>query len=287
MDESLRTSDPAIFAVGDCSESRSVITGRSVWYPGAAAATIEGRVAAVNACGGEETIPGSAGTVIVKVFDGTAARTGLTEKEAREAGFDPVTAVVPGPDRAHFVPTARTIILKLVVDRTSRRVLGAQSVGLGEVAKRIDVVATAIMAGMDVDALAHLHLAYAPPYSMAMDNVIVAANVVRNKLAGHFRGISSIELWELLRTDEPPLLLDVRQPAEFGKTRFRNSRHIPLGSLRGRLHELPEQDPIVLVCSLGLRSYEAALILKNVGFTDVRVLDGGLEAWPFALERLE
>lgn len=287
VDETLRTSDPAIFAVGDCAESRCIVTGRPLWSPGAATASLEGRVAAVNACGGEERFPGSAGTVIVKVFDGTAARTGLTEEQAREAGFDPVTSVVPGPDRAHFVPTARAIIVKLVVDRVSRRVLGAQGVGLGEVAKRIDVVATAIMAKMDVDSLAHLHLSYAPPYSMALDNVITAANVVRNKLAGYFQGVSSPELWQLMQSDDPPFLLDVRQPAEYGRVRFRNSQHIPLGSLRGRMHELSADQSIVLVCSIGLRSYEAALILGKAGFTDVRVLDGGLDAWPFAVESLD
>ncbi|HHQ49363.1 MAG TPA: hypothetical protein ENK19_10845 [Acidobacteria bacterium] len=226
------------------------------------------------------------GTVIVKIFNGTAARTGLTEEEAREAGFDPVCAVVSGPDRAHFVPTSRSIILKVVVDRGSRKVLGAQGVGVGEVAKRIDVMATALMAGLDVDQLAHLQLAYAPPFSMALDNVLVAANVVRNKLEGRFTGISSLELWELMRAGEPLLLLDVRQPAEYGRARLRGSRHIPLGSLRGRLHELPRDEPIVVVCSIGLRGYEAALVLGANGLTNVRVLDGGLEAWPFAVERL-
>ncbi len=286
VDDSQRTSDPAIFAVGDCAETRNVVTGDPAWLPGAAAAALQGRVAALNVCDGEEHFPGVAGTVIVKVFDGTAARTGLTEEEARAAGFEPVCAVVSGPDRAHFVPTARSIILKLVVDRASRRVLGAQGVGMGEIAKRIDVVATALMAGMDVDQLAHLHLAYAPPFSMALDNVLVAANVVRNKLEGRFVGISSLELWELMRAGETPLLLDVRQPVEYGRVRLRGSRHIPLGSLRGRLHELPREEPIVVVCSLGLRGYEAALLLASRGFAKVRVLDGGLEAWPFAVERL-
>ncbi len=286
VDGTLRTSDPSIFAVGDCAETVSVVSGLPAWLPGAAAATLQGRVAAVNVCGGEEVYPGVAGTTIVKVFDGTAACTGLTEEAAREAGFDPVCAIVPGPDRAHFVPTARPIVLKLVVDRPTGRVLGAQGVGVGEVAKRIDIVATAIMGGMDVEALAHLHLAYAPPFSMALDNVIVAANVVRNKLAGVFRGISPLELWDAMRSGDPPFLLDVRLPSEYGRRRLKGSRHIPLGTLRGRLHDLPRDRSIVVVCSLGLRSYEASLVLAHHGFDDVRVLDGGLEAWPFAQERL-
>lgn len=285
-DESLRSSDPAIFAAGDCAETRNIVSGAPAWLPGAAAATMQGRIAAGNVCGGDERYPGVAGTVIVKIFDGTAGRTGLSEKVAREAGFDPVCAVVPGPDRAHFVPTAASIILKLIVDRSSRRVLGAQGIGVGEVAKRIDIVATALMAGMDVDQLAHLHLAYAPAFSMALDNVLVAANVVRNKLEGRFEGISCLELRDLMLADRAPLLLDVRQPVEYNRVRIRGSRHIPLGSLRGRLHELPRDEEIVVMCSIGLRGYEAALVLANRGFKGIRVLDGGLNAWPFAVEKL-
>ncbi len=286
VDSTLRTSDPEIFAVGDCAETRDVVSGREAWAPGAAAAAIQGRLAAVNVCGGEEHYPGVTRTIIVKVFEGAAARTGLTEGEARDAGYDPVCAVVPGPDRAHFVPTARSIIIKLVVDRESRRVLGAQGLGEGEVAKRIDVVATAIMSKLNVDQLAHQHLAYAPPYSTAMDNVVVAANVVRNKLAGQLNGISACELWDAMRAGSVPLILDVRQPEEYGRVRLRGSRHVPLGALRGRLHELPRSEPIIAVCSLGLRAYEAARIMAASGFTDVRVLDGGLDAWPYAVERL-
>ncbi len=286
VDEHLRTSDPDIFAVGDCAETVNVVTGGPAWLPGAAAASLQGRVAAGNICGGEEVYPGVAGTTIVKIFGGTAAWTGLNEESARSAGFDPVYAIVPGPDRAHFVPTARPIVLKLVVDGHSGRVLGAQGVGLGEVAKRIDVVATAIMAGMDVEHLARLHLAYAPPFSMALDNVIVAANVVRNKMSGLFKGVSPVRLWEEIRHGEEPILLDVRLPSEYGRTRLKGSRHMPLGTLRGRLHELPRDRPIVVVCSIGLRSYEASLVLSQHGFENVRVLDGGLDAWPFDLERL-
>jgi len=285
-DDRMRTSDPSIFAAGDCAEARNIVNGAPTWFPGAAAATLQGRIAAVNACGGDERYPGVAGTVILKVFGGTAGRTGLSEDEARKSGFDPVCAIISGPDRAHFVPTASSMILKLIVDRGTRKVLGAQGIGLGEVAKRIDVVATALMAGMDVDQLAHLHLAYAPPFSMALDNVLVAANVVRNKLDGYFQGISPLELWDLMRNDKTPLLLDVRQPEEYSSVRMRGSVHIALGSLRGRLYELPKEDPIVVMCSLGLRAYEAALVLANNGFTQVRVLDGGLDAWPFSLEKL-
>ncbi|NJN63878.1 MAG: FAD-dependent oxidoreductase, partial [Acidobacteria bacterium] len=286
VNEQMQTSDPDIFAVGDCAEHPHLVTGTPVWMPGAAAATIQGRAAAVNICGGSDEYPGTAGTIIIKLFDATIARTGLTSAQARESGFDPVRAIVSGPDRAHFVPHAETILLAVIADRATRRLLGAQGFGAGEVAKRIDVIATAIGLGASVDALAHLSLSYAPPYAMAMDVEIAAANVLRNKLDGRFVGISPSALRESLVAQEPIELLDVRLPSEFNVVRLRGSKHVPLGALRSRLHEVPRERPIVLVCKVGLRSYEASLILRAHGFEDVRVLDGGLDGWPYGLERL-
>jgi NADPH-dependent 2,4-dienoyl-CoA reductase/sulfur reductase-like enzyme/rhodanese-related sulfurtransferase len=286
VDPMLRTTDPDIYAAGDCVEQRHAVTGKPVWIPGAVPASIQGRVAANNICGGEEEFPAVTGAFIVKLFDWTAGRTGLTEREARKAGFDPVSVIIPGPDRAHYIPTARNLVLKLVADRSTRRVLGAQGVGPGEIAKRIDVVATALASGADVEALSHLTLAYAPPFSMAMDLVVTAANAMRNKLDGLFPGISSIELRQRMLAEDPPFLLDVRQAMEYGQERLRSCRHIPLGNLRSRLHELPRDKTIVVVCSLGLRSYEASRVLLTHGFDDVHVLDGGLEAWPYSVERL-
>jgi NADPH-dependent 2,4-dienoyl-CoA reductase/sulfur reductase-like enzyme/rhodanese-related sulfurtransferase len=286
VDRQLRTTDPDIYAVGDCTEHPHLVSGQPTWLPGAAPASIQGRVAAVNVCGGHEEYPGSVGTLIVKLFDVTLARTGPSEQQAEQAGFQPVSVTVPGPDRAHFIPTARSIVLKLMADKETRKLLGAQAVGPGDIAKRIDTVATALTAGLDLDGFAHLNLSYAPPYAMAMDNVITACNVLRNRLDGQFEGVSPLGLRQLLLGPEPPALIDVRLPAEFRASRLRGSRHIPLGALRSRLRELPRDQPIVLICSVGLRGYEASLILKNNGFADVKVLDGGLDSWPFALDRL-
>lgn len=286
VDRQLRTSDPDIYAIGDCSEHPHLVSGRPAWFPGAAPAAIQGRVAAFNICGGCEEYPGTLATLIVKLFDAAVGRTGLTTTEAAKAGFDPVTVTVPGLDHAHFVPNAQPLVLRLIADRTTRRVLGAQAFGAGQVDKRLDVMATAISAGLDVDALAHLNLGYAPPYSLAMDLVLAAANVLRNKLDGRFRGVSALELWDALGAPAPPTLIDVRLPSEFGVARLPGSRHIPLGVLRSRIGELPRDRPIVLVCKVGLRSYEASLILQAAGLQNVRVLEGGLETWPFELERL-
>jgi len=286
VDSLLRTTDPDIYAAGDCVEQKHAVTGKPVWIPGAVPASLQGRVAANNVCGGEETFPAVTGSYIVKLFEWTAARTGLSEREAREAGFDPVSVIVPGPDRAHYIPTARNLVLKLVADRATGRVLGAQGVGPGEIAKRIDVVATVLASGADIEALSHLTLAYSPPYSMAMDLVVTAANVMRNRLQGLFSGISPVDLRQRMLAEDAPILLDVRQLMEYEQQRLRGSRHIPLGNLRSRLHELPRDRTIVVVCSFGLRSYEASRFLTTHGFEDVWVLDGGLEAWPYSLERL-
>ncbi len=286
VDRFQRTSDPDIWAAGDCAENYHLLTQRPVWIPLGSTATKQGRVAATNVCGGEEVFPGVVGNIILKVFDVNIGCVGLTERDARLAGFDPVTTIVSGPDRDHYLPTASRIVLKMVADRATRLLLGLQGVGPGEVVKRIDVAATALTARMDLDTLAQLDLGYAPPYSLAMDTILIAANVLRNKIDGMYQGISSLELHRRMKAGEPLLLIDVRLPAEYGVSRLPGSRHVPLGSLRGRLQEIPRDRPLVLIGKVGLRAYEAALVLRKAGFHEVLVLDGGLDAWPFEVEQL-
>jgi len=285
VDRCLRTSDPDIYAAGDCAEAIHLLTGRPYYFPLGSTASKQGRVAAVNICGGSEAFPGVLGTCICKVFEYSAARTGLGEEEARGLGYDVVTVLVPGPDKAHYMPTAALLILKLIVDTQSRRLLGAQATGPGGADKRIDVAATAILAHMTVDDLANADLAYAPHYSPAMDNLITAANVVRNKLDGHMVGISPAEVNRRLKDKERFVLLDVRTPQEYEQLRLPKSTCIPLGALRERLSEVPRDALVVTVCDIGLRGYEAALVLRSAGFGDVRVMDGGMAAWPY--EKLE
>ncbi len=189
--------------------------------------------------------------------------------------------IVPDADRAHYMPGAKPIILKLVVETASRKLLGAQAVGPGNGDKRMDVAATAITAGMTVDQLSKLDLCYAPPYSGALDNLIVAANVARNMLDGQMVGVTSIEVQQLLSNQADFIFLDVRSPAEYQAERLPNSTHIPLGALRARLAELPKDKEIVTFCKVSLRGYEAARILHGAGFRKVRVMDGGVVAWPY------
>ena len=183
------------------------------------------------------------------------------------------------PDKAHFMPAAKPLLLKLVVDKKSRRLLGAQATGPGVGDKRIDVAAMAITGGMTVDQLANVDLSYAPPYAPAMDNIITAANVARNKLDGHMVGVSSMEVHRMMQEEADFVFLDVRSPAEYEQVRLPGATLVPLGALRGRLDELPKHKEIVAFCKIYCEV--TALILKAAGFQKVRVMDGGIAMWPF------
>jgi rhodanese-related sulfurtransferase len=281
VDKGMRTSDADIYAVGDCVESTDIGTGKPCYVPLGSTANKQGRVAAINVCGGHDEFPGVLGSTVCKVFDFCVARTGITETAARQSGQNVTTVIVPDADRAHYMPGAQLLILKLIVDTASRKLLGAQAVGPGNGDKRMDVAAMAITAGMTVDQLSKVDLCYAPPYSPALDNIITAANVARNKLDGQVVGITSIQVNQRLEAKDEFIFLDVRSPAEYQQERLRNSTLIPLGALRSRLAELPKDKDIVAFCKVSLRGYEAAKILQGAGFPRVRVMDGGVVAWPF------
>ncbi len=281
VDKTMRTSNPDIYAAGDCAESINRVTGKPCFVPMGSTANKHGRVVAINVCGGKEEFPGVLGSTVCKVFDYCVARTGLTEADAREAGFDVTTVLVPAPDKAHFMPTAKLLMLKLVVDNKTRKLLGAQAVGPGDGAKRIDIAAIAISSGWSVDQLANADLCYAPPYSPAMDNIITAANVARNKLDGKMEGITPAEVHKMLAEQQDFVFLDVRNQDEYDQVHLENSILIPLGAIRSRLNELPKDKLIVTFCKISLRGYEAALILKAAGFANVKVMDGGVAMWPY------
>lgn len=281
VDEKLSTSDPDIYAAGDCVESTDLVTGKPCYVPMGSTANKHGRVAATNICGGQDRFPGVLGSTVCRVFDFCVARTGLTEAAARQHGYEVTTVLVPDGDRPHYMPTAKPLIIKLVVDSRSRRLLGAQAVGPGAGDKRMDVAAMAITAGMTVDQLSKVDLCYAPPYSPALDNIITAANVARNKLDGQVIGITPMEVKARLDAKQDFLLLDARSPAEHQQEHLANSTLIPLGALRSRLGELPKDKDIVAFCKVSLRGYEAAKILQGAGFSHVSVMDGGMVVWPY------
>jgi NADPH-dependent 2,4-dienoyl-CoA reductase/sulfur reductase-like enzyme/rhodanese-related sulfurtransferase len=284
VDDHMRTSDPDIYAAGDCVECIDRLTGRPCYVPLGSTANKQGRVVAVNICGVDEVFPGVLGSSICKVFDYCVGRTGLTERAAISLGYDVITAMVPGADRAHYMPKSQTLLMKVVADKQTGKLLGIQVTGPGEGAKRIDVAATAITAGMTIDQLAHLDLSYAPPYASAMDNLITAANVTRNKRDGYMAGISAESVQRKIQNGEDFVFLDVRSPKEYAQEHLPKSTLIPLGALRRKLAEIPRDKEIITYCAISLRGYEASLILRAAGFKDVKVLDGGVAMWPYETE---
>jgi rhodanese-related sulfurtransferase len=175
-------------------------------------------------------------------------------------------------------------VLKAIVETKIRRPLAGQGIGPGDVVKRMDIAATAIARKMTIDEVANLDLGYAPPYSSAMDPLINLANVMRNKLDGMFEGISAVEVKQKLDSGNDFVFLDVRSQDEYDTVHLPESTLIPLGALRDRLEELPTEGELITFCKISLRGYEAARILTGRGFKNVKVMEGGVLAWPFETE---
>lgn len=286
VDEYMQTSDPHIFAGGDCAENTHMVTGKKMFVAMGSIANKHGRVIGENLCGAGVKFKGILGTLVVRLIEMNIAKTGLTEREAKEAGYDYITTMTTGYDRAHYMPEAKSIVVKLIADIKTRKVLGAQAFGLGEVAKRIDVVASVLTFGGTIDDLFDIDLSYAPPYNGPIDNVAVAANTLMNKIAGKFKGVTPLAAQEKLASPQT-VFLDVRTPDECKTVRLANCRdvkYIPLGQLRSRLNELGKQDEIMAFCRFSLRGYEAECILEGEGFENVKVIEGGIAAWPFECE---
>jgi len=289
VDEFMCTSDPDIYAAGDCVEVPFRITGEKVHAPYGDLANLEGRVAGENSVSGNKAVfPGTIRTGICKVFSFTAASTGLSETAARAAGFNDIeTAVTAAPDKPGFM-TAKPIMMKMVADKKSGKLLGVQCIGPGDVSKRIASAAMAIHGGLKVSDLVTADLPYAPPFSPAIDNLITLSHVVENKMSGLMNGISAIDVKKKLDDGEKFLLLDARGPDEFEGMRLGvGEMLIPLGQLRQRIGELPEEKDtsIICYCKISLRGYEAALILESFGYTNVQVMEGGIICWPFKREK--
>ena len=285
VNDYMQTSDPDIYAGGDCVENTHRVTGAKILAPMGSTANKHGRIIGTNVTGGRDTFPGVLGTAIVKVFDLNVSRVGLSESEARKAGFDPVTALAPGFDRASYYPGAQMITVKLVADSATGRVLGGQILGKGDVARRADVLVTTISLNGTVDDIANLDLAYSPPFNGAMDVLHHAANTVRNKRAGQARSVSAAEVNQRISAGEDFILLDVRSQQEWGDAHIEASqcRLLPLNKLREEVSSLPRDARIVTLCRTSIRAYQAQRMLEGEGFTDVRFMDGSIMAWPYAV----
>jgi len=285
VNEYMQTNDPNIYAGGDCVENTHRVTGAKVLAPMGSTANKQGRVIGTNLTGGSDTFPGVLQTAVVKVFDVSAARTGLSEREAVGAGLDVITSIAPGFEYASYYPGAKMITVKMIVDKKTRKVLGGQMVGKGEVAKRADVMVTTLSLGGTIEDVANLDLAYSPPFNGAMDVVHNAANVIRNKLSGQAKGISPIEVNERICNGEEFVLLDVRSQTEWDDAHIEANqcRLVPLNELRGQISSLPKDVQIVTFCRTSIRAYQAQCLLRGQGFDNVCFMDGSVTAWPYAL----
>jgi rhodanese-related sulfurtransferase len=285
----MQTSDPDIYAVGDCVELVQRITGKKTRAPFGDLANLEGRVAGENAVlGNSVTFPGTFHTGICKVFDFNAGSTGLSESRARQEGYENVVSVINASlDKPEFMG-AKLLISKMVVDADTGRLLGVQCVGPGDVGKQIATAAMALLGKLTVADLVNADLPYAPPFSLAIDHFIATAHLMENKLKGRLKGIGAVELKGKLDKGETPYLLDVRTPGEFDMMRLGiGETLIPIGDLRHRMDDLPSDKDreIVCYCKISLRGYEAAILLESEGWNNVKVLEGGVMAWPYRREK--
>ena len=266
VNDRMQTSDPDIYAVGDAVQVDHFVTGQPALIALAGPANKQGRIAADNMAGGDSRYKGSQGSSVLKIFDLTAAATGLNEAAARRAGLD-VEAVVLSPmNHAGYYPGGRVMTMKVLFERRTGKLLGAQIVGSDGVDKRIDVLATAIRAGMTAADLTELDLAYAPPYSSAKDPVNMAGYMMENLLTGKVKQFRLDELATLPR-DGSVTLLDTRTTGEYSWGHADGFINLPLDELRDRLSELDPAKPVYVMCQSGLRSYLACRILTQHGFT--------------------
>ncbi len=273
VDEHLRTSDPAIYAVGDVIEIRNFVFDDRAMIPLAGPANKQGRIAADNICGLDSRYKGSQGSSVIKLFDLTAANTGLNEKTAQAAGIDYDKIYLSPMSHAGYYPGGEMMTMKVLFEKGTKRLLGAQIVGGSGVDKRLDVLATALRAGVSVVDLKDLDLAYAPPYSSAKDPVNMAGFMAENLIEGRVKQFHFSEL-DALPRDGSLVLLDVRTPREFARGHAEGAINIPVDDLRDRLGELPKDKPLYLICQSALRSYIACRILQQEGF-DCRHMAGG------------
>lgn len=288
VNEYMQTSDPDIYAVGDCCEIKNLITQKPVLAPFGDLANLEGRVAGQNIIKEKSAVfPGTIQTGICKLFDYNIGITGLSETGAQANNIDYVKVVNASPDKPGFME-GKLLVTKLLADRKTGKIIGAQCLGPGDVAKQLATWAIAIKGGLTVEDMVNADLPYAPPFSLAIDHSIASAHILENKIKGLFEGISALEFKEKLNRKDDMFILDARGADEYEQTRLGiGERLIPIGALRQRMNELPEDKnkEIVIYCKISLRGYEAAVTLKAYGYTNIKVLEGGIMAWPFTKEK--
>ncbi|MGU7967422.1 FAD-dependent oxidoreductase [Streptococcus suis] len=280
VNQNYQTNQDNIYAVGDAIVVKQEITGQDALISLASPANRQGRQVADVIAGLARTNRGSIGTAIVKVFDLAAASTGLSERTVQAHGYEYAVVHTTGKDHAGYYPGATDIVLKLIFSPTDGKILGAQAVGQKGIDKRIDVLATAIKAGLTIEDLPELELTYAPPFGSAKDPVNMIGYAAMNIVEGISQNVQWHQLDEELTNGK--ILLDVRNPGEVANGQFREFIHIPLDQLRERLGELDTSKEYIVSCHSGLRSYIAERLLKEKGFK-VKNLDGAYSLYKMAL----
>ncbi|MBU0944365.1 MAG: FAD-dependent oxidoreductase [Proteobacteria bacterium] len=285
VNERMQTSDPSIYAAGDCIEVMHLVSGKKFYAPLGSLANKEGRVAGDNMAGIPSTFKGAVGSFIMKAFDVCVGATGLSFEMAKAEGFDADVALTAPSDRAHFFPTEAVVCFQMVFDRRTRRVLGFQGFGpMGDgISARIDAAAAYISMGATIDDFGTLEMAYAPPFSAAIDSINAAAYVADNLCDGRMRKttLESFLAWmEDFATQPEWRVLDIRHPKEVGPfvEKFGAERWcaIPYNEVRARYKEIPKDKTLIILCDAGTRSFEIQSFLESVNCSNTMVLGGGL-----------
>lgn len=281
VDHFMRTNDPDIYAGGDCVEIPHTISGGRVHMPLGSLANRQGRVIGTNIAGGRAVFPGTVGAFCIKVFDLSVVRSGLTFIQAQAAGFDAVQVVVAQADRAHFYPTQEMMVMKLIADRNTRRVLGVEAIGAnGDAVKaRVDAVTAVLPFAATLDVISNLEVAYAPPFASAMDIVNSAANALENTIEGYHQPVSVTAFLDDFK-HRKARVLDVRSAVQAGPFVEKFGErwcNIPQEDLACRLDEVNSDGLLYLICGSGPRSYEAQLLLRSKGVTETKNIQGGMK----------
>ncbi len=275
VNKRMQTSIPNIYAAGDCVETVNMITGRQVWIPLGSTANKQGRVAAINIAGGYAEFNGVLGSAVTKIFEYTASISGLNEKTAKKLGIGYEIAIVSHKDRSGYMPDAGEITLKILADRETGKFIGIQAVGKGDADKRVNVIATAMTAAMTVSEFLQTDLTYAPPYSPAIDPLLIAAQILEKKISKDITSISPQDLEKYLKEKKTCSIVDIRKPEEFREWHLKKAKNMSTDELEKRiLKERPES--ILICCDEGMKSYIESLRLKEKGCKNVTFIDGGI-----------
>lgn len=257
VNKRMQTNIDNIYAAGDCAESINMITKKNVWIPLGSTANKHGRIAAMNITGEHAEFEGVLGSAVTKIFDYSASKSGLSEKEAKDLGYECEIAIVPHRDRSGYMPNARDIIIKLIADKNTGRILGIQAIGEGDADKRVNVIAAALTGKMTVDEFMHTDLTYAPPFSPAIDPLLIAAQILQSKIKKH---VISITPQELQKLSEVEVI---------------NIRNLSTDEVAKRILGGTSAKNVFLCCDKGITSYLETIKLKRKGYNNVGFVDGG------------